>query len=847
MKTHVKPNIEQSTVGVMSVRNILLVMLSLMALLIIVSSGWRAKEAWDKSVSANDIHMVNAASNKLIEGTYHVLMERLYTNNALQSDTAVSGEAAALIAAERKIVAEDYEAGLAMLKDMMARMGDADAAEKLNNLEQKLEIANSYRKRADEALQLPKDQRDAELLKNFIPKMTDLVNATLPVWREAAHEAGGGNAELAQMAIIKDVAWTMRDTAGFERSNIAAAISAGKAIAPEKQVDNARIRGSALKLGDVLESLVEPHKDDAALMAAVTKMEEDYRGSFVKIADEMRALSDAAAAKGVDPVYPYTAATWPQTTTPLLYSILGVTQAAGQDSEVVTQEMAAEARSMLVVSLAIVLAGFVVLLMSAWLIISRVSSPLQVLTTVVRRLAGQDLTVEVPVSSRSDEISEMSRAVAVLKDELVSKLRFEAEAKIAEQKAREESTQKTEREILADLSGMVEAASDGDLTTRVDLMGKSGIRAKIGEGVNRWADTIGTAVGQISEVVAALARGDLTRRVEGEFKGSFKQLKDDTNSMADKIRAIAKRISGVSREVQGATREISSGVSDLSARTEHQASSLEETSASMQQLAATVRQNSGNAQEANSLAATASKHAVNGGEVAATAVAAMSKIEDSSRQIGDIVGLIQDIAFQTNLLALNAAVEAARAGDAGKGFAVVANEVRALAQRAAQASKDIKGLIITSDTHVREGVGLVKQAGASLGEIVASVQKVAGLVSQIATATQEQTSGIEQISSTVIGMDQMTQQNAALVEETNAALHSATSQVDELRKVVAFFQTGEEAAHDVPAKPQAEPPNQVRQQFQQLAQRMAGTRTATATARATATAPAFAHDEWKEF
>jgi methyl-accepting chemotaxis protein len=271
-------------------------------------------------------------------------------------------------------------------------------------------------------------------------------------------------------------------------------------------------------------------------------------------------------------------------------------------------------------------------------------------------------------------------------------------------------------------------------------------------------------------------------------------------------------------------------VNDLSVRTEHQASSLEETSASMEELATTVRQNADNAQAANQLAAAARDAAQNGGAIAERAIAAMGRIEGGSRQIGEIVGLIQDIAFQTNLLALNAAVEAARAGEAGKGFAVVANEVRALAQRAGQASKDIKGLIINSDSQVKEGVTLVQQAGTSLTDIVASVKKVASLVSEIAAATQEQSSGIEQVSKAVTGMDQMTQQNAALVEETNAALHSAQNQVEELRRTVAFFKTGEaeDAAPQAEnrASPRAEPTlparaNPVRERFAALSRKMA--------------------------
>ena len=366
----------------------------------------------------------------------------------------------------------------------------------------------------------------------------------------------------------------------------------------------------------------------------------------------------------------------------------------------------------------------------------------------------------------------------------------------------------TERQVAA----IVDAAREGDFTKRIPVSDKSGFMLDLSKGMNDVTETVDRGLSETVRMMSALAQGDLSQRVAGEFKGSFLQLKTDANTMADKIRSIARRISGVSGEVQGATREIASGVADLSARTEHQASSLEETSASMEQLATTVRQNAGNAQEANRLASAASSSAVSGGDIANRAVTAMGRIEESSRQITDIVGLIQDIAFQTNLLALNAAVEAARAGEAGKGFAVVANEVRALAQRAGQASKDIKGLIVNSDTQVREGVTLVKQAGGSLTEIVASVKKVATLVSEIAAATQEQSSGIEQVSKAVTGMDQMTQQNAALVEETNAALQSAQSQVDELRNVVAFFKTSSETVEEKP-----EPVNPVRQQFQALA------------------------------
>ncbi len=372
--------------------------------------------------------------------------------------------------------------------------------------------------------------------------------------------------------------------------------------------------------------------------------------------------------------------------------------------------------------------------------------------------------------------------------------------------------------IEQEVAGIVHAAGVGDFGQRLETEGKDGFMLELTKGMNELIETVDTGLSETVRIMSALATGDLTQRMSGEYQGSFLKLKEDANGMGEQIASIAKRISGVTVAVQGATQEIASGVSDLSARTEHQASSLEETTASMEELSATVRQNAENAQEANKVAAAARASAVGGGEIAGRAVEAMGKIEASSRQITEIVGLIQEIAFQTNLLALNAAVEAARAGDAGKGFAVVANEVRALAQRSSQASKDIKELIVNSDDRVREGAEMVKQAGGSLEEIVASVKQVAEFVSEIAAASQEQASGIEQVSNSITNMDEMTQQNAALVEETTAALQSAQSQVEDLRQAVAFFKTGDEGL-----VPQAAPlglpaaENPVRQQQDELA------------------------------
>jgi methyl-accepting chemotaxis protein len=260
----------------------------------------------------------------------------------------------------------------------------------------------------------------------------------------------------------------------------------------------------------------------------------------------------------------------------------------------------------------------------------------------------------------------------------------------------------------------------------------------------------------------------------------------------------------------------------------------------MEELSTTVRQNAENAQEANQVSEAARDVANAGSGVAEKAISAMSGIEESSRQITDIVGLIQEIAFQTNLLALNASVEAARAGDAGKGFAVVANEVRALAQRAATASKDIKALITNSDDQVKDGVELVNEAGASLGEIVSSVKKVADFVSEIAAASQEQSAGIDQVSNAITNMDEMTQQNAALVEETTGAIQSAVSQVEDLRQAVGFFRTAQGQQAEPREANDADTPtdNAVHEQQHKLARKVSAGGAAAAHA---------ADEDWQEF
>jgi methyl-accepting chemotaxis protein len=311
--------------------------------------------------------------------------------------------------------------------------------------------------------------------------------------------------------------------------------------------------------------------------------------------------------------------------------------------------------------------------------------------------------------------------------------------------------------------------------------------------VMEWTDrTQEVAVeNEMQGMLSAVVAGDLGSRIDLAGKtGFFEAMSRGVNQLADNIAEVVSRVKGVAADVHRGADEISAGNANLSQRTEEQSSSLEETASSMEQMTTTVKQNADNAAQANQLALAARDQAEKGGTVVSQAVSAMTGINEASRKIADIIGVIDDIAFQTNLLALNAAVEAARAGEQGRGFAVVASEVRSLAGRSATAAKEIKELIQDSVRKVEGGSVLVTQSGQTLEKIVASVKKVSDIVAEIAAASREQSSGIEQVNRAVMQMDELTQQNAALVEEATAASQAMAEQVRGLNEMLARFQVG---------------------------------------------------------
>jgi methyl-accepting chemotaxis protein len=397
---------------------------------------------------------------------------------------------------------------------------------------------------------------------------------------------------------------------------------------------------------------------------------------------------------------------------------------------------------------AVMLGGFYAV--RAW-----VASPIKGLQSTMGKLAGGNLQASVEGAERRDEIGGMARAVQVFKEAGLEKVRLE------------------------------EAAGHAAAQAEAERARNEAERAEVARQQQFVVDSVATGL-------AKLSGGDLLFRLTAAFSSEYEKLRGDFNAAMEALQGTMKAIATNAQGVQGGAGEITQASDDLSRRTEQQAASLEETAAALDQITATVRRTAEVANEARDLVSTSKVDAERSGAVVRDTVQAMSGIETSSKQIGNIIGVIDEIAFQTNLLALNAGVEAARAGDAGRGFAVVATEVRALAQRSADAAKEIKALISASGTQVAAGVKLVSETGQALGRIVTQVAQLNGLVVELAASAKEQATGLGEVNSAVNQMDQVTQQNAAMVEEATAASHSLASEAEELARLVGQFRIGQE-------------------------------------------------------
>ncbi|MHA6300220.1 methyl-accepting chemotaxis protein [Devosia sp. CAU 1758] len=430
-----------------------------------------------------------------------------------------------------------------------------------------------------------------------------------------------------------------------------------------------------------------------------------------------------------------------------------------------------------------------------------ITRPIPKLAGVMEVVSQGNYDVAVPFTEKGNEVGAMARAVEVFRENglRVSQM-TEAEA------ARIVADEEKRRQMMSELQGafgeVVDAAIAGDFTQRVTAEFPDAELNGLATSVNNLVETFDRSVAEVGEVLGAMADTDLTRRMTGNYEGAFAKLKSDINAVGDKLTEVVMQLRSTSGSLKTATGEILSGANDLSERTTKQAATIEETSAAMEQLASTVLANAERAKNASASASKVTHTAEEGGKVMDAANEAMERITASSAKISNIIGMIDDIAFQTNLLALNASVEAARAGDAGKGFAVVAVEVRRLAQSAASASSDVKALIEQSSGEVTTGSKLVGEAAGKLASMLEAIRENTQSLEAIARDSAEQATSIEEVTAAVRTMDEMTQHNAALVEETNAAIEQTEAQATELDRIVDIFAI-DQSATDSQARPPA--------------------------------------------
>jgi len=722
-----------------------------LALVVVAMSSWSAWSSWKRLESAKRIATVIEASADMFAALPGLRNDRSMTAQHLATDQPVK-ELSPALAKARIIDLPNMKLALAVLKtaDFPERQSAVTAlsagVDKLSALQQQTEAA----------IKLPKSQRPAELSDTYGKTAVGLLTLLDTISAQLNRSVRLEDPYIDQLLELKQLAWATRN-AGGECSLMISNALGGIPLPSDATSAYAKNLGKIDVAWSALMEIAAGLPLPARFTAAVDEAKREFFGPDY-MALRTKLVNALAAGQPVDLKY----ADWTPMSIAKLNSLLAVADTALDVAKDHTAARHADAIWGLSLALGLLALALTVVFAMLFVVSHRVTGPLRQIQQAMLKIAGGDFSVVLPGLERKDEIGDVANAIE----------RFKV---LVDEKAHAEAAEALRRQ-------KVEADRQAQLAEA-----EASAQAKVAEERARMAEEQTRAVKALGVGLQRLSSGDLTFRLTEAFPDAYQELKDDFNETMMQLSDTIGALTESAREVTGASAEISTSTSDLSQRTEEQAASLEETSASMEEIASTVRKNAENAQQANSSAGSTRVVAERGGEVVAKAVEAMARIEESSRKISDIIGVIDEIARQTNLLALNAAVEAARAGDAGRGFAVVASEVRTLAQRSSQAAKDIKDLITGSAGQVRDGVDLVNRAGSSLGEIVDSIKKVAEIVAEIANASTEQAGGIDQINKALAQMDEVVQQNSALVEESAATAKMLEQQAQAMSERVANF------------------------------------------------------------
>ncbi|WP_037067579.1 methyl-accepting chemotaxis protein [Allorhizobium undicola] len=647
-----------------------------------------------------------------------------------------------------KAIRAKVKASIADARQIADGFEEADLKKAAADLDQVYNRFDGLRQKIDDNFPLPLDKREKDLDKTVLGQGGELIGAlekTSVAVEGAIRTLDEGKLGLIQ---IRAYAWAARSLGGTATLTINPLVAQNRKAEPAEAEKIGNADAGAAFAWQAVNTLVSHPHTPAQLKEAYAKADQAYfKGDFATW--RANVVSKVTSGAGS----PVTIDEWRTRVTESLGQIGAVASLAMDTLNTSAQTSKDNARTDLILFSGLLL---VVVLIGAGgmaVVVLRVVGPIGRLTHCMDSLAAGDRNVVVPGAARSDEIGEMARAVEVFRQAAIRNAQLEAEA--------EENRQRAEAE-------------------RIEL------QRRAEEDAN---DRLNKATGSLANGLKRLASGDMLCEIQEQFAPQFEALRHDFNTSVAQLRATLISVGESSRVVRGGSGEISMASDNLAKRTEQQAASLEETAAALEEITANVKATTHRTGEARDIVRNTRAKAEHSGVVVGNAVTAMGRIEQASQQIGQIIGVIDEIAFQTNLLALNAGVEAARAGEAGKGFAVVAQEVRELAQRSANAAKEIKALIANSAVAVGEGVKLVGDTGKGLTEIADLVQAINQHMDAIATAAQEQSVGLGEVNNAVNHMDQATQQNAAMVEEMNAASAGLAQEALKLAESLAAFRT----------------------------------------------------------